>query len=60
MPTPYEVKCDGCGDELDVTDREMDHAGDITIKVEVCKKCIDIACDETREEVEAEYESADA
>jgi len=53
MPTPYEVKCDDCGEELKVTSRQLDSGGDLIVVVLPCETCMYTAAEEAREAAEA-------
>ncbi len=39
MPTPYSVKCSECGNDLEITDRSMDAAGDVLCEALPCVTC---------------------
>lgn len=54
MPTPYDVKCDECGDDLEITSRKMDSDGDVTCRVRPCSQCLDYAATTAIEQNEAE------
>ena len=41
MPTPYQVYCAECGNELEVTKRHMDSDGDVTVDILPCETCME-------------------
>ncbi len=40
MPTPYNVRCSGCTNDIEITMRSMDHDGDLLVEVEACPTCL--------------------
>lgn len=50
-----EVKCDDCGTDLTVRNKE-EEGTDVEVKVDACVTCISVACADTLEEAEATME----
>ncbi len=52
MPTPYNVGCNGCKSELNITTRELDRDGDLLVEVDPCEVCLQAKREEVEEEME--------